>query len=67
MTTTRVVSYDLVTTKRVVSYDLLATTRVVSYDLVMTHLSSVKELTEDSDDSIAAADTYDYSQHVLPP
>ena len=37
VTTTRVVSYDLVTTNRVVSYNPVTTTRVVSYDLVTTN------------------------------
>ena len=50
MTTTRVVSYDPVTTIRVISYDPVTTNRVISYNPVMTSLSSVKELTDDSDD-----------------
>jgi hypothetical protein len=50
MMTHRVISYYPVTTCRIVSYDPVTTSRVVSYDPVMTHLSSVKELTDDSDD-----------------
>ena len=50
VTTTRVVSYDQVTTTIVISYNPVTTTIVVSYDLVMTHLLSVKESTDDSDD-----------------
>ena len=49
VTTSWVVSYDPVTTSRVVSYDPVTTSRVVSYDPVTTRLSSVKELTDDSD------------------
>ena len=47
--TCRIVSYDPVTTSRVVSYDPVTTCRVISYDSVTTHLSSVKELTDDLD------------------
>ena len=50
VTTTGVVSYDHVTTTRVVSDDHVTTARVVSYDPVTTSLSSVKEVTDDSDD-----------------
>ena len=58
--THRVISYDQVTTQkssvmtnwmtyRVISYNQVASHRVVSYDLPMTHLSSLKDLTDDSD------------------
>jgi hypothetical protein len=49
VTTTGVVSYDQVTTTRVVSYDQVTTNRVISYDPVMTRLSSVEEVTDNSD------------------
>ena len=50
MAPSRVVSYDPVTSSRVVIYDPVMTSRAIIYDPVMTCLSSVKELTDDSDD-----------------
>ena len=49
VTTSRVISKNPVMTSRDISYNPVTTFRVVSYNPVMTRLSSVKELTDDSD------------------
>ena len=56
VTTPIVVSYNPVTTTKVISYDPVATTKLISYDPVTTHLSSVKESTDDSDELMTSDD-----------
>ena len=58
-----VVSEDPVTTHLVISEDPVTTHLVVSDDLIMTRLTSVKELTDNSDDPTDNKSRPDYFGH----